>query len=105
MKRKLIGILVCFLFLAAGVVSATDTIELNSNEASDSRLFVFGRMEQIDYAGSSIDFVVSNFVFIKDGKDVIKFNNGEKIRFFSPMIAMLFNKNVIGFFSNWEILE
>lgn len=105
MKRKLIGILICFLFLMAGVVSATGTIEINRKEANGSRLFVLGRMEQIDYAGSSIDFIVSNFVFIKDGNDIYKFNNGEKIRFFAPMIAMLFNKNVIGFFSNWEILE
>jgi len=105
MKRKIIGILICILFLTTGVVSASNIIETDNETIRGDRLFVIGRMEEIDYAGSSIDFIVSNFVIIKDGKDIYKLNNGETIRFYAPMIAVLFNKNVIGFFSDWEILE
>ena len=69
------------------------------------RINIFGRMEQIDFAGSSVDFKIITFVIIKDGEDIYKLNNGETIRFYAPMIGLLFNKIVIGFFSDWEVLE
>ena len=105
MKNKIVGILICILFLTSGVVSATNTICKQTEISRGDRLFVIGRMEEIDFAGSSIDFIVTNFVIIKEGKDIHKLNNGETIRFYAPMFAVLFNKNVIGFFSDWEILE
>ena len=99
------GIMIGVMLLLTGVVSATYTIEIDNEKSRGDRLFVFGRMEQVDYAGSSIDFKVVHFVLIKDGKDIYKFNNGETIRFFAPMIGLLINKIVIGYFSDWEILE
>ena len=105
MIRKIIGILIFVLFLTTGVISATNTIEIENEKNRGDRLFVFGRVEQIDFAGSSIGFKVINFVLIKDGKDIFKLDNGEIIRFFAPMIGLLVNKIVIGYFSNWEILE
>jgi hypothetical protein len=105
MKIKIIGILVCVMFLTTGVVSAINTNETESEYSSGNRLFIIGRMEEIDFSGSYIDFEITNFVIIKDGKDFYKYNNGETIRFFAPMIGVLFNKNVIGFFSGWEIIE
>ena len=109
MNRKIIGILVCMLFLTTGFASATGQInihnEKNIEEPIGNKLFVFGRMEQLDFAGSSIDFEVISFVFIKDGKEIYKLNNGEIIRFYAPMIGLLINKILIGYFSSWEILE
>jgi len=109
MNRKIIGFFICFLFLTTGIVSAADTVdsnnEKNTQESRGNRLFVFGRMEQIDYAGNSIDFVVISFVLIKDGKEINRLNDGETIRLYAPMIGLLINKIVIGFFSDWEILE
>jgi len=109
MNRKIFGVFICFLFLITGIVSATNTSDINNEknieENRGNRLFVFGGMEQIDYAGNSIDIIVISFVFIKDGKDINRLNNGETVRLYAPMIGFLINKIVIGFFSDWEILE
>ena len=109
MNKKIIGILVCMLFLTTGFASATSQKnihnEKNIEEPIGNILFVFGRMEQLDFAGSSIDFEVISFVFIKDGKEISKLNNGEIIRLYAPMIGLLINKILIGYFSSWEILE
>jgi hypothetical protein len=105
MKKRILAILVCVLFLTTGIVSASNSLCIEGENSRRDRLFVIGRMEEINFNGSSIDFVVINFVIIKDGKDVHKLNNGETIRFYAPMFAVLFNINVIGFFSDWVILE
>ncbi len=109
MKKKMIGIFICILFFTLGIVSATNNIEIDSKnnigETLVNRLFVFGRMEKINYTGVSIDFEIVTFLFIKDGKEIIKIDSGEKIRFFAPMVALLFRKMVIGYFSDWLVIE
>jgi len=109
MKRKMIVILICVLFLATGFASASTTFENNNQKSIEedrgNRLFVFGRMEQIDFAGNYVDFRIISFVLIKDGKDIYKLNNDEIIRFYAPMIGFLINKIVIGFFSYKEIIK
>ena len=109
MKKKMIGIFICILFLTTGVAAATNNLEtiseIYNEEIRGNKLLVFGRMEQINYTGKSLDFEVVSFVFIKDGKEIHKLNNGEKIRFFAPMVAILFRKMVIGYFSEWLIIE
>lgn len=109
MNMKIIGIFVSILFLTTGFVSAANNLERDDEqlieETLGKRLFVFGRMEQTNYTGQSIDFEVVSFLYIKDGTEIIKIESGENIRFFAPMVAVLFRKMVIGFFSDWEILE
>jgi hypothetical protein len=109
MKKKIIGFLICILFFTTGVASAANSVVINNEnnieEIRGNRLLIFGRMEKIDFYGDSIDFKIISFVFIKDGKDIYRFNNGETIRFFAPMVGVLFNKLVIGFFSDWAIIE
>jgi len=104
-NRKIIRIIIFALFLSTSFASAVNTIEVECEKIRKDRLFVFGKMEQIDFGGGSIDFKVISFVIIKDGKDITKLNNEESIRFYAPMIGLLFNNFLIGFFSDWEILE
>ena len=109
MKKKMIGVFICILFLTTGIASATNNLEIDSEKINEetrgNRLFVFGRMEETNWTGQSIDFEVVSFLFIKDGKEIIKIDSGEKIRFFAPMVALLFRKMVIGYFSDWSIIE
>jgi len=109
MKKKMICIFICITLLTIGSVSATINIDIDSEnnigKNLGNRLFVFGRMEKINYTGVSIDFEIVTFLFIKDGKEIIKIDNGEKIRFFAPMVALLFRKMVIGYFSDWLVIE
>jgi len=109
MKKKMIGVFICILFLITGVASATNNLTANSEnnieELLGKKLFVFGRMEQTNWTGQSIDFEVISFLFIKEGTEIIKIKSGENIRFFAPMVGLLFRKMVIGFFSDYEILE
>ena len=109
MKKKMIGVFICILFLITGIASATNTLEIDNKKYIEQilgdKLFMFGRMEKINSTGQSIDFEVVSFVFIKDGAEIIKIESGENIRFFAPMVAVLFRKMVMGFFSDWEILE
>lgn len=107
MNRKIVGIFLCNLFLVAGIATAAVSIEeeINFEESLGNRLFVFGRMEEIEHTGGSVDFEVISFVFIKQGMEITKLNNNEQIRFYSPMVGILINKIVIGWFSGWEIIE
>jgi hypothetical protein len=109
MKNKIIGVFICILFFTTGVASATNILKIDSEKDIEGllgdRLFIFGRMEKTNYTGQSIDFEVVSFVYIKDGKEITKIESGENIRFFAPMVAVLFRKMVIGFFSEYEILE
>jgi len=109
MKKKIIGIFLCVLFLTTGFASAVNTLEINNErnvgETLGKKLFVFGRMEKIDFTGDKIDFEVISFVFIKEGKEIHKLNNGETLRLFSPMVAVLFRNMVIGRFSDWLVVE
>lgn len=109
MKKKMICIFICITFLTIGTVSATNNIHIdsenNTKKTLGNRLFVFGRMEKINYTGVSIDFEIATFLFIKDGREIIKIDSGEKIRFFAPMVAFLFRKMVIGYFSDWLVIE
>ena len=109
MKKKMIGVFICIMFLTTGIASATNSLEIDNEKYIEKllghKLFIFGRMEKTNYTGQSIDFEVVSFVFIKDGAEIIKIESGENIRFFAPMVAVLFRKMVMGFFSDWEILE
>ena len=109
MEKKIIGIFIGILFLTTGIVSAINTsetdIDKHIEEILGKKIFVIGRMEKINYTGTALDFEVVSFVFIKDGKDIQKLTNGEKIRFFAPMTAVLFRKMVIGRFADWSLIE
>jgi hypothetical protein len=109
MKMKIIGILICMLFLSTGFASAFNTLELNNEknveETAFNRVIVIGRMEKINFTGDKIDFEVVSFLFIKEGKEIHQVQKGETVRFFSPMVAVLFRNMVIGRFSDWELIE
>jgi len=107
MNRKMVGIFLCSLFLISGIASAavSNNKEINFEESLGKRLLVFGRMEKIEFTGGSVEFDVISFVFIKQGKDIVKLNDNEQIRLYAPMVGILFRKMVVGWFSDWEIIE
>ena len=106
MKKMVLAIFVCLLFVASGFATATSDVgivkEANNTE-SDGRILVIGIMEKMDNTETTIDYEVLSFAWFFEG-GLQKLNEGEMVRLHSPAIIIDIFNLVIGFCDDWSII-
>jgi len=107
MKKNLIVIILCLLFVISGIASAVTNVNTEKkdikNSEPDSRIFVIGIMDKMDSTDTTIDYEVLVFAWLIEA-GVHKLNDGEMVRLYSPAIIIDFFNLVIGFCDDWSII-
>jgi len=108
MKKKIVGIFICMLFVFSGLASATINLEKNVEPKNEPQAFniyfYIAKMERVDPEVYNFDFVILSFAFIIGNGEINRLNEGEMIRLEAPIFGIIFNNFHIGIASDWSII-